>query len=223
MNTPEPVCLILGGGGHARVLIDGLQAQGGARLMGVLDPDTSLRGQEIYGVPVLGGDGLLASLRERGASHFLVGLGGAADNQPRARVFARGLAAGLIPLTFIHAHAYVSPRASLGAGCQVLPQAVVNAGAWLGANVIVNSGALVEHDCRLGDHVHVASGARLCSAVQVGDLTHIGAGATVRQVVAIGERALVAAGAVVVAQVPAGGKVAGVPARAMAVRPQKPR
>lgn len=220
MKRPAPRCLILGGGGHARVLIDGLLALGGVELVGVLDSSQSLEGGDVYGVPVLGGDDLLPRCAGKLADHFLVGLGGVRDNGPRRRLFESALSHGLKPLTFVHPMAYCSPRAILGAGSQLLPLCVVNAGASLGVNVIVNSGAVVEHDCRVGDHVHLATGARLCSTVEVGDQAHIGAGAVVRQLVAIGAGAVVAAGAVVVMDVAPGALVQGVPARPRMNKPE---
>ena len=55
-------CVILGGGGHARVVIDAMQAQGGAVICGVLEADPAKWGGEILGVPVLGGDDRLPQL-----------------------------------------------------------------------------------------------------------------------------------------------------------------
>jgi UDP-perosamine 4-acetyltransferase len=213
MTTPAPRCLILGGGGHARVLIDGLLDSGAARPVAILDADPAKLGTDIYGVPVLGGDEMLAQVLAQGVRHFLVGLGGIRDNQPRRVLFEMALAAGMTPLTFRHPTAFRSSRAEVGAGCQLFPLSAVNAGARLGQNVIVNSQALVEHDCDLGDHAHVASGARLCSTVRVGTGAHVGAGATVKQLVSIGPWAVVAAGAVVTRDVAAGALVGGVPAR----------
>lgn len=209
------LCVILGGGGHARVLIDSVQASGAAKLYGILDPDRSLWGKDLMGVPVLGGDDLLRQLSQEGITEFVVGLGSIGDNQPRRRLFELGVAHRLMPITVCHPSAVRSPTAGVGAGSVLFPNAVVNAGAILGVNVIVNTGAIVEHDCVLGDHVHVATGACLCSAVHVGNGAHIGAGATVRQCVSIGGGAIIGAGAVIVKDVEPHTVVVGVPARVL--------
>jgi len=208
-------CIILGGGGHAAVLIDCITQAGMASELnfGVLDSDPSKWGSGMAGFPVLGGDDLLKEIVGKGARYFLVGLGGVRSNEPRKLLFETAISAGLKPLSVRHPSAIVSPQARLGEGDQLLPGCIVNAGAVLGRNVIVNSGAIVEHDCRIGDHVHVATGARLASTIIVGELAFIGAGAVVRQCITIGERAMVGAGAVVVKDVPAGAVVMGVPAR----------
>ena len=206
-------CVILGGGGHARVLIDSLQAGGTVEPVVVLDQDRILWGKQLLGVPILGGDELLPDLVEQGITFFVVGVGGVGDNDPRRRLFELGLKHGLKPLSVLHPHAMVSTHATVGEGSVIFPTAVVNAGATLGVNVIVNTGAIVEHDCELGDHVHLATGSRLCSTVRVGDGAHIGAGATVLQRRSIGAGAIVGAGAVVINDVERWSVVVGVPAR----------
>lgn len=205
-------CVILGGGGHARVVIDCLHASGVAGPFGILDADSVRWGQTLLDVPILGGDELLPALVRCGARHFVVGVGGTGDNRPRRRLFELGVAHGLMPLTVRHPSALCSTWAQVGEGSVLCPGAIVNAGAVLGKNVVVNTGAIIEHDCVVGDHVHVATGARVCSTVRIGVGAHIGAGATVRQCLRIGAGALVGAGAVVVKDVEAGAVVAGVPA-----------
>jgi sugar O-acyltransferase (sialic acid O-acetyltransferase NeuD family) len=208
-----PLCVILGGGGHARVILDILQASGSVGIYGILDSDSSRWGTEWCGTRVVGGDEQLPALIRRGVTLFAVGLGGVGDNRPRQRLFELALEHRLEPLTVIHATAVVSSRVTVGRGCQLLPGSIVNAGAEVGVNVIVNTGAIIEHDCRLGHHVHVATGARMSGGVHIGDRAHIGTGAVVRQSVSIGSDAVVGAGAVVIADVPPGTVVVGNPAR----------
>lgn len=206
-------CVILGGGGHARVLMDALLLVGQVELYGILLPDESLWGSDVFSVPVLGGDALLPSLPAQGVDSFVVGLGSIGDSSIRERLFRYGLAQGLEVLSVCHPKAILSLRASYGRGGQFLPGSIVNAGAVIGENVIINSGAIIEHDCRIGDHVHVATGAHLSGTVIVGKGAHIGTGAVVRQGIKIGEDAIVGAGAVVVKNVPPDTLVIGVPAR----------
>jgi UDP-perosamine 4-acetyltransferase len=205
--------VVLGAGGHARVLLDVLLERGDLKVEGILDADPAAYGKNIWNVPVLGGDELLAVLARRGVTGYVVGVGSASDTRPRQAVFERGLAAGLEPVEVLHPAALWSARAARGRCAQILAAAVVNAGVRLGDNVLVNTAAIVEHDCVVGDHCHVASGAVLAGAVRLGVGVHVGAGAVVRQGVTVGDRAVIGAGAVVVRDVPAGVTVAGVPAR----------
>jgi len=213
MTVDAPHVVLIGGGGHARVLIDALRAARYAPTLGILDAAEERIGSSLDGVPILGTDAMLDAIARAGTTTFVVALGGTRDNRPRARLYERACALGLQPLAIVHPGAIVSPAALLGPGVQILAGAIVNVGASLGCNVIVNTGAVVEHDCTIGDHAHVASGACLAGAIAVGRFAHIGAGATVRQLVSIGESAVVGAGAAVVKDVGPRTIVVGVPAR----------
>ncbi|HMQ31536.1 MAG TPA: acetyltransferase [Chloroflexaceae bacterium] len=216
-SHPVPL-LLLGGGGHARVLIEAVQALGTYTIVGLLDPRPELHNTRILGVPVLGGDERLQNVYAQGVRHALVALGSVGNAATRRRVYEHGRAAGFELVTLTHPRASVSPTATLGAGATVLNGAVVGTYVSLGENVIVNTGAVVEHDSVVGDHVHVATRACLAGGVSVGALAHIGANAVVREGVRIGEGAVVGAGAAVVGDVPAWTTVVGVPARPMATR-----
>ena len=206
----KPVrCVVLGGGGHARVLIDCLRASKAAEPVAIVDADPALWGTTILGVKVVGGDEKLQKMRSQGVSGFAIGLGGTKDNGPRRRLFEHARTLGFHPVSVRHPSAICSPSAEIGDGSVLYPRAVVNACASIGVNVIINTGAIVEHDCVVGHHAHIATGAVLCGMVTVGDMAHIGARAVVRQNQKIGARAVIGAGATVVDDVREGTRVWG--------------
>ena len=213
VGTEKKMCVILGGGGHAKVVIDCLEASGLAIPYGVLDSDKNLWDREILGVPIRGGDDLIQQLKKEGVVYFMVGVGGVRDNGPRRRVFELGVESGLIPLTLQHPSAVCSRWAKIGDGTLIAAGAVVSTAAVIGKNCIINTGALVDHDCIIEDHVHVATGARLSGAVRVGRGAHVGTGACIRHGISIGEEAIVGAGGVVVKEVPPKTVVKGIPAK----------
>lgn len=205
------VCI--GGGGHARVVLDLLVLAAAGEVIGMLDVNPALWGTRILGIPVLGGDELLPRLYQEGVRHAVIGVGSTKDLGPRRRLYELARREGFATVMAIHPTAVIAPSAEIGDGPTIMAGAIVNASARLGANVLINTGAIVEHDCVIGDHVHVASGARLAGDVRVGTCSHIGLGACVREGIRIGERAVVGAGAVVVADVADATLVVGVPAR----------
>jgi UDP-perosamine 4-acetyltransferase len=204
--------VMIGSGGHARVLADALACCGIA-LSIVVSPDAFLPAAFDGVQHRRSDDDFLAG---KPSDYLLVnGIGSVGDVRVRQDLYGRYKAAGFDFASVVHPSAVVSSKAEIGQGAQVMAGAVVQAGARLGANCIINTGALIDHDCRIGAHVHVAPGARLSGNVTVGDSAHIGVGATVIQGMTIADGAIVAAGAVVVIDVPAGSMVRGVPARAV--------
>lgn len=205
----------LGAGGHAKVMIELLRAMGNVELVGMLDRDASRHGQELLGVPILGGDEMLSPLvKEHGGKlGFFLGLGSVGDNRARTTLFNKALEMGAQPFSAIHPSAQVSPSCKLGAGVIVVTEAIIHPEAEVGDNVLLNTACLVEHDCRIGAHVVISPRASLMGAVTVGEGAFVGAGAVVLQGVTIGDGAVVAAGAVVRKDVPPGTTVFGNPAQ----------
>lgn len=213
--TNRQLCVILGAGGHARVLLDALQTRAAEFEFVVLDTDRARHGQQLLGAPILGDESMLPELKRRGATGFIIGVGSTGNSRPRQRLYETALAAGLLPVRVQHPTAIVSTGASLGDGVQLLAGSIVNIGTTIGINAIINTGAIVEHDCRVGSHAHIAPGATVCGGVTIGDGAHVGAGATIKQGIVIGRQAVVGAGSVVINDVPENTVVAGVPARVL--------
>lgn len=203
--------VVIGAGGHARVVAEILHLMAKYEIIGFLD--SALVGNKIGGFPVLGGDELLPGLRADGVTMAFVGVGGTGNNVPRMKIFKKVSALGFTFANAIHPSAIISGSNKLGQGVAVMAGAIINPDAEIGDNVIINTGAIVEHDCKIESHAHISPGTVLCGRVTVETGAHVGAGAVVRQGINIGARAVVGAGAVVVKDVPAGSVVAGVPAR----------
>lgn len=193
--------VIIGAGGHARVVADALLCQGG-EVRGFVDEDRSLHGPATYGLPLLGPDEALDDDTLAGCD-LVNGLGGIGRKQGsplRCRVQERLEAGGRRFVGMRHPTAHISPRADLAADVHVLACDVVQPGARIGSRSVVNTRVVVEHDCRLGSFVHCAPGSVVCGDVCLGDDVHIGAGAVVRQGLTLGRGVVVAAGAAVVDQ-----------------------
>jgi sugar O-acyltransferase (sialic acid O-acetyltransferase NeuD family) len=200
--------LVLGAGGHGKVVADAAMSMGRWDAIAFLD-DYQPSGAGPLRLEIVG---RLEELEQIGRRFNMVAAA-LGSNHARLELYQRCSSAELTLATIVHPAATVSAHASLGAGCVVIAQAVVNPGATLGVACIVNSGATVDHDCLLGDAVHVSPGANLAGNVRVGARAWIGIGACVRQGLTIGDDAIVGAGGVVVEDVMARTTVFGVPAR----------
>lgn len=199
--------VIIGAGGHGRVVADLCDLLGAWQEIAFLDdrfPEIRTCGEwEVVGTS--------ADIPAAAAgSEFALGIG---SNPTRRKILEIVRQAGGVLPPLIHPSAAVSRRSRLGPGSVVLATAAVNIGAEAGAGAIINTGASVDHDCQLGEGVHICPGASLAGTVRVGDLAILGVGCSVRQGIIIGAGATVGAGAAVVADVLPGAVVAGVPAK----------
>ncbi len=202
--------LLLGGGGHAKVVLDALQASN-LHVIGFLESNAAI--DQLHGIKRLG-DTHPSSLPDYQPAEVILanGFGSTWKNTLRKDQFNLWKAHGYQFITVTHPGAVIAKNVILGEGVQIMAGAIVNTGSSIDANVIINTRAVVEHDCCIASHVHIASGAILSGAVTVMDEAHIGPAATVIQGVRIGCKSIVGAGSVVVRDVPDCTQVVGVPA-----------
>lgn len=213
----KPV-ILLGAGGHAKVLLDILLEQN-VEIIGIAEKDGTDTPAGLYGVPVVGSDSDVERYSPD-TIELVNGIGSIGSTVLRHRIYEKFKQQGYCFRQVVHSMAIVSRRAELGEGVQVMAGAVINIGTRVGENSIINTRASVDHDCVIGAHVHIAPGVALSGGVSVGDGSHIGTGAAVVQGVEIGANAIVGAGAAVLNKVYDGRMVCGVPANEI-VAPKK--
>lgn len=206
----QPEVLVLGAGGHAKVLIDALQLSG-RRIRGALEADPSLWGTTLLGVPIVGGDDTILSYDSEEVE-LVNALGSTHSTAARRKLFETWKTNGYRFANVIHPTAILSKYCQLGEGVQIMAAAVLNASTNVGDNSIINTAAVLEHDCIVGAHCHIAPSATLSGCVEVKQGSHVGLGARVLQNLTLGEACLVGAGAVVLHSVERGQLVVGVPA-----------
>jgi len=128
--------LIVGAGGHGRVVLDIVRAAKQHKVIGFLDANQDLHGTEIAGVPVLGALNLLPKLKAKGVTGAVVAIG---DNRVRRSYAQKLKAAGLTLINAIHPSAVISPTVSLGQNLVVAAGAILCAEAKLADSVIINN------------------------------------------------------------------------------------
>jgi UDP-perosamine 4-acetyltransferase len=206
MSGARPI-VIVGNGGHARVVAD-ICRLAGRRVEGLLDSQGSV--SHVAGTQVLGGDALLDDRSFVDRYDFVIGI---AYQNVRRRLGELLTAKGAVMATVVHPRAIVASEVTMGSGVVVVAGAIVNPNVTLGDLVIVNTGAIVDHDCRLDAGVHVGPGATVTGGVVCGEWAFVGAGAVVIPGRTIGPRTVVGAGSVVVTDFASDLTVAGCPAR----------
>lgn len=195
--------LIIGAGGHAKVVIDTAQAAG-QEILGLVDDNSKLWGQALLGIPILGGRNLIHTYPNAQLIH---GIGANAVRKQLAMEYA-----DCNWTTLIHPRAYVAKSATVGKGTVVFAQAVIQPHALVGNHCIVNTAATVDHDCVISDYVHLGPGTHLAANVKIEQGAFLGAGAVGIPGAKIGEWSTIGAGGVVTSSIPSHTLAVGVPA-----------
>lgn len=210
MTAHLPAVVLIGGGGHARVIADIIETAGEYRIAGFTSGE-GIGAPPLLGYPCLGGDDALGGICTGGVAYAFIAIG---DNARRRACTATALAAGFELCNAISPHAVVSRHAAIGIGAAIMPGAVINAGARIGDGVIVNTNASIDHDCAIGDFAHVCPGCALAGCVTVGEESLLGTGCRVVPGVTIGRESQVGSGSVVTRDIASHTVALGVPARA---------
>lgn len=197
--------LILGAGGHAKVVADCALSSGYDEIA-FLDDNPTVK--VVLGFPVIGKISEAKKFLNEYNEAF-VALG---NNSLRLNLLQHLADLGYKIPVIIHPSAVVSRFADVKSGTVVMPGAVVNARAQIGKGCIINTNVTVEHECIIGNGVHLSPSAALSGNVTVGEKTWICAGVTVGNNIEIGSKSVVASGAAVINDIPNNCMAAGVPA-----------
>ena len=195
--------VVIGAGGHAKVVIATIEASGG-EVVRLLDDTAALHGTRVLGHLVEG------PISRKGVDNGARAIVAVGSNRARSAIASRldveyGIA--------IHPSAIVHESAVIGPGTVVFAGAIVQPDVRIGRHVILNTGASVDHDCVLDDYVHLAPGAHMAGKVHIGEGALMGIGSCAIPGVQVGAWATVGAGGVVLQAVAPGTTAIGVPAR----------
>jgi len=196
-QMPKEV-VIIGAGGHGRVVADIVKSSGDI-VFGFLDD------AKTSNAALLGKVDDCVKYKDK---YFIIAIGNNAIRRTIAEKYE-----DLNYYTAIHPSAVTGADTEISEGTCLMPYSVINSGAVVGKHCIINTHSTVEHDCKIDDFVHVSPGAVLCGTVSVGANTHIGAGAVVKNNLNICENVTVGIGGAVVKSIDTPGIYVGVPAR----------
>ncbi|MBU0618047.1 MAG: acetyltransferase [Planctomycetes bacterium] len=202
--------LILGAGGHGRVVLDILLQTREYDIIGFLDNNPDMHGRRVDGIPVRGGIDDLERIRaESNVGGVIIAIG---DNGVRRGLARQVEQTGLELINAVHPSATLAYNATIGRNVVIAAGAVVCANCQIGDSVILNTGCIIDHQTMVGEGSHICPGVRIAGRVKVEPGVFIGIGATVIPKVTLGCEAIVGAGAVVLEDVLPMATVVGVPA-----------
>ncbi|MCM3724920.1 acetyltransferase [Neobacillus cucumis] len=206
--------VVIGHGGHSKVVSDIIRANKGHQIIGYLDD----KYEKIHMINNL----IFAPVSEAVKINetfddvkYVIAIG---DNTARKSVVEK---IGFPVKCFepiIHPSACISPSAKIGPGTVVMPQAVINADVIIGNHSIINSCAVVEHDSLISDYVHLCPNTTIAGTVTIGEGTCLGSGGTIIPNKKIGEWTMIGAGATVIEDLPSNCLAMGIPAKVITTK-----
>lgn len=202
--------VIIGAGGHAKVVVEIIDSMGIYEIFGCTDlkKDNTLKE---YGIHYVGSDDDLKSIFGN-VKCAAMGVGGI-SNLYRQNLYQKIKSMGFQFPVLRHKSCLISKDVSIEEATVIMPGVIINPGTKIGTNVIINTGAVVEHDCIIEDSAQIGPGAILCGGVKIAKRAYIGAGACILPGISIDEDTIVGAGAVVTKNLKSNSKVVGNPAR----------
>jgi sugar O-acyltransferase (sialic acid O-acetyltransferase NeuD family) len=195
--------IIFGASGHAKVIIDCLNATG-EEVNAIFDDNPGIK--KILDIEVFHQfDPDLFP-----GENMIIAIG---NNKIRKKIANRISHSNPPPPALCHPSAVISELTEFGNGTVILHNAVIQTSTIIGQYCIVNTGATVDHDCRISDFCHVAPNATLCGGVTIGEGTIIGAGSVIIPTINIGKWCVIGAGSVIIKDVPDYSMVVGNPGK----------
>lgn len=192
----EKPVIIIGNGGHARVLVDTLLLHN-RKIIGYTAPREE---ENSYNLSYIGKDQEILNYSPKEVE-LVNAIGSISNTSLREKLFKEFKSQGYFYSSIIHPSAIIASTVELGEGVQILAGTVIQPFAKIDDNTIINTSATVEHDCKISRHCHIAPGSILSGSINIGEGTHIGTGATIIQNIRIGKNVLIGAGSLVLRDV----------------------
>jgi len=197
--------VILGAGGHAKVIAD-IVLLNHDHLLGFLDDNPEKQNQTIFkNYKVIG---TLSDAEKYQDCFFIIAIG---DNHTRAKIASQ--LSNYHFYTAVHPSATIADTVKIGEGTVIMAGTTINADTKVGNHCVINTMSSLDHDSIIEDFTHISPGAHLAGTVSIGKYSWICTGASVINNLTIGRDVILGAGATAISDLPTAGTYVGTPAR----------
>lgn len=160
----KPTIVIIGAGGHGKVVLDCILAQGKYEVAGFVDDGIDIDQTVTANYKIITTPEKIEVLKNS-VDYFIVAIG---NNKIREQLYTT-IKKTLKPAIVIHPAATIGMGVKIHSGCMVLSNVVINTYTGIGENTIVNSGVIIDHDCTIGNHAHLSIGSVVGSNSSIED------------------------------------------------------
>ena len=202
--------IVVGAGGHSRVVVSMLECLDQYEIVGVADKNTDCFDEQILSTTIRYSWDELSVLFESGIRSAVIAIG---DNNERKKIYLKLKNVGFLIPNIIHPSSFLEKKICLSDGNHICIGVKIATSVNIGHNNIINTGSLLDHEVRVGNNVFIAPGCCIAGRVTIGDDTFIGIGVSIVENIKIGKNVVIGAGSVVLENIPDNVTFAGVPAK----------
>jgi sugar O-acyltransferase (sialic acid O-acetyltransferase NeuD family) len=205
--------IIVGGrvDGHAKVVLEILNAGNKYEVVGFVDDDSAKKGMEIKGIKIIGGtDDLIKIKNDLAVEAGIVAIG---NNPMRRKLSEKITKSGLELINAIHPTVYMDPDVKVGQGCYIGQGVIVVTGTIIYDCVNIHTGTTIDHDNVIESGANLGPGVHTAGRVKIHQDAFLGTGAIVIPDASVGRASVIGAGGVVINEIPANVLAVGVPAK----------
>lgn len=203
--------VIVGAGGFGREvawLIEDINEKSSEwNILGFIDENESMHGEQLNGYRVLGG---LDKLKEFKDVYLVIAIG---NSKVREELVKKISKYDCKKATLIHPNVVMDKRSNtVGKGCIICASSIITVNVNIGNYVIINLDSTVGHDARLNDFVTLYPSVNVSGCCTIGKCVELGTGSQIIQGKSIGDYSIIGAGSVVIKNIDSNRTAVGVPA-----------
>jgi len=166
--------IIIGGGGHAKVVISIINKLKTYNIIGYTD---ILNNGKILSVNYLGTDNEVLNYSKQ--TLLALGIGQINNQDFRRKIVNYFIDEGYHFATLVSPDSILNEDVNIGIGTVIMDGVIINCCTAISDYSIINTKVSVDHDCLIGEFVHIAPGTTVCGNVIINDGTFVGAGTTI--------------------------------------------
>ena len=194
--------LIIGAGGHSKVIIDIIHELNNYNIVGIYDDNKT---GYFSGIKIIG---KIAEIDNKKSEYFIIGIGNDKIRKKIADEYHQ-----LKWATLIHPKTIIAKKAIIKEGTVVCAGAIIQTEVEIGKHCIINTNCNIDHESTIGNYCSICPSSTICGQVKVGESSFVGANSTIIQSIEIGKECIIGAGSVVIRNIPNNSKAVGNPAK----------
>ncbi len=198
MNSKIKPVIVLGAGGHAKVLIE-ILIKRKIEVLGLSIKSTHKPEENNY--RLFSDDEVMRKFSPE-EINLVNGVGSMPNHNDRYDLSRTYAEKGYNFISISHPTSIISSEVKIFEGAQILAGTFIGSGSSIGTGTIINSQSSIDHDCEIQEYCHIAPGVTCSGHVKIGNFVHVSPGVTVINNIKIGDNSIINPGVILTDNVP---------------------